>query len=204
MKRVLGILLLVLIVGLVVKIFIFEIPSVVGNDMAPTLQSGDRLLAYVLDKKPNRGELVLMEHPEGKGLLIRRVVGLPGDRIAVRAEVPTLNGVAAVRRAQQEIVMSDGAEGKGKGLALRVIEEDIGGVRYLVLKDPKRRSTDVKELTLGGAYYVLADHRNHATDSRTFGPVAADKIRAVITHRLSAGPGTIKGQPERPGWQRLR
>jgi hypothetical protein len=88
---------------------------------------------------------------------------------------------------------------------VRVIEEQLGDAPlYLVLKDPQRRSVDAKEVTLSGAYYVLADHRNHGTDSRTFGPVAAGKIRAVVCHRLSAGPGALADQGPRKGWTSLR
>lgn len=201
MKRFLVVLLLLLLVGAAVaKLFLFELPGVLGNDMAPALQPGDRLLAYRLDVTPGRGELVLLEHPREPGrLLIRRVVALPGERFALRKETPWVEGRAAARRVVREVTLRD----EGRTRKLQLVEEELAGVRYQVLKDPARRSHDEKEQRVERAYYVLADHRNHGTDSRTFGPVPVERIRARITHRLSAGEGSIVGQPPRDGWKSL-
>ncbi len=201
MKRALALVFFALLISVTVaKIFLFEIPVVGGNDMAPSLQRGDRLLANRLRTTPERGDLVLMEHPQGKQLLIRRVVGLPGERVAVINELPHINGKAAQRRPLEQITLRDQIGGTDKEIPMKLVQETLEGVTYQVLKDPRRRSSDFKTLTLQGTYFVLADNRNHGTDSRTFGPVPAAKIRAVITHRLSAGPGSIPGKKTRPGF----
>jgi signal peptidase I len=198
MKRVVVVLLiLVVLAAAVIKFLVIELPRVGGDDMAPALQPGDLLLAYRLDTTPRRGQLVLLEHPASAGrLLIRRVYGLPGDRVAVKQETPLLNGRKVPRRVVEQVVL--------EGRRMKVVEEIIdGATRVRVLKDPGRRSVDAREVVLENAYYVLADNRNHGTDSRTFGPVPADRIRAVVTHRVSAGPGCLEGQPEREGWFRF-
>jgi signal peptidase I len=197
-------LLIVILLGAVGKFFVFEIPIVLGNDMAPTLQAGDRLLAFRLNTTPVRGQLVLFEHPQSQRPLIRRVIGLPGDRVAVKNEVPVVNGTPAKRTLQREIVLTDEVDGHDKELGLELVEETVDGARYPVFKDPHRHSRDAQELTLKEAYFVLSDNRNHGTDSRTFGPVDAHKIKAVITHLLSPGAGSIKDQPPRNGWVPLR
>ncbi len=202
MKRFLVTLLLLVVIGAAVaKIFLFELPGVVGNDMAPALQPGDRLLAYRQGREPGRGDLVLLEHPrEANRLLLRRVIALPGEHFAFKKETPWIEGSPAARRVIREIALRD----EGRSRKLLLVEEELRGTRYLVLKDPARRSHDEQEVRLERAYYVLADNRNHGTDSRTFGPVPAEKIRARITHRLSAGePGSLVGQPAREGWKRL-
>lgn len=201
-KTLIGLLLLLVIAGAVLKLFVFELPRPAGNDMAPTVQPGDMLLANRLASAPTRGQLVLIEHPQEHGrLLIRRVVGLPGERVTAAKETPAVNGTSASRTVLRELVLLDPGQ---KELPMKLVEETLLGVSYQVLKDPTRRSVDPKPVALGSAaYYVLADNRNHGTDSRTFGPVPADHIRAVITHRVSAGPGCIKAQPERPGWASL-
>jgi signal peptidase I len=194
---------LVVVVLAVLKLFIYELPRVAGNDMAPALQPGDLLLANRLETSPRRGDLILFEHPSVPNrLLIRRVAGLPGESVAVRAEVPSINGKPARRTISKELTLSDGGDER----VMKLVDEVApGGPGWQVLKDPGRRSRDSRATRLGTEqYYVLADNRNHGTDSRTFGPVAADKIRALITHRVSAGPGSIKGQPERDGWKKLR
>jgi signal peptidase I len=205
MKRFLLVLILLLIVGAgIAKLVVFELPSVSGDDMAPSLQKGDLLLANRFKTSPARGEIVLFEHPEGRGLLVRRVVGLPGEKVSVVGEVPRVDGKAATREAVREVYVSDDdAASEPRKIPMRLVEERVGDARYLVLKDPKRRSVDAKEVALEGAYYVLSDNRNHGADSRNFGPVAASRIRAVITHRLSAGPGSIDGDPPRPGFAKI-
>jgi signal peptidase I len=205
MKRALLTLLLLVAVGATVaKLFLFEIPVVTGNDMAPTLQAGDRLLAYRLDTTPARGDLVLLEQPGDGGLLIRRVLGGPGDRVAVRDETPVVNGRPATRAPLREVTLSDLLDGQRKEIPMRLVEETLGDRGYLVLKDPRRHSKDYAERELSGAYFVLADNRNHGRDSRNFGPVPATKIRAVISRRLSAGPGSLLGEGPRKGWTPLR
>lgn len=198
MKRFLAVLLVLLLAAAAVaKIFIFELPRVTGTDMAPTLQPGDLLLANRLETTPTRGQLVLIDHPEVENrVLIRRVIGLPGERIAVKKETPRVDGKPAKRKPFKEITLVEG----GKGRKMRLVEETIGELRLVLLKDPGRRSLDTKEVVLSDAYYVMSDNRNHGTDSRTFGPVPAHKIRAVVTHRISSGPGCIESQAEREGW----
>jgi len=203
MKRFVMVMVLLLLVGAaVLKLVVFELPRVAGNDMAPTLQPGDLLLANRLDTTPERGELVLLEHPRISGrLLLRRVVGLPGERVEVRKEVPVVDGKPALRREVQQVTLRDG----DRRLTMKLVEETVARAPTCpVLKDPGRRSRDPAAVTLGSSqYYVLADNRNHGTDSRTFGPVPGERIRAVVTRRISAGPGSIDGQSERAGWTRL-
>ncbi len=205
MKRALiTVLLLILVAAAVAKIFLFEVPTISGNDMAPTLQTGDRLLAYRLNTTPTRGDLVLFEHPTEGRLMIRRVVAVPGDRIAVHAEAPEVNGKSAKRQVLRDVTLSDLLDGRRQELALKLVEETVGDRSYLLLKNPLRRSKDYDERELTGAYFMLADNRNHGLDSRNFGPVPASRIRAVISRRISAGPGSLLGEGPRKGWTELR
>jgi signal peptidase I len=205
MKRALiTLLLLVLVAGAVAKFFVFEVPTISSNEMAPTLQAGDQLLAYRLNTKPARGDLVLFSHPTEGYPVIRRVIAVPGDRIAVRAEVPEVNGKPAVRKAVRDVALSDLLDGRRQELTMKLVEETLGDRTYLLLKDPRRRSKDWAQQELNGTYFVLADNRNHGLDSRNFGPIPASRIRAVISRRISAGPGSLPGEGPRKGWTELR
>lgn len=55
---------------------------VVGSDMQPTLAAGSIALVNTLHTSPARGEVIACTDAEGT-LLLRRVIGLPGDRIAI-------------------------------------------------------------------------------------------------------------------------
>lgn len=206
MKRLLTATVVLLFVGAAVaKFFVFELPVIMGSDMAPTLQSGDRLLANRLGGAPERGDLVLLEHPEAKGrLLIRRVVGLAGETVGMREDRPVIDGKRAQHRVQRRVRVEIVIDASEQRRPMNVVQETIGGASYPVLTDPKRRGQSVKPVHLHDAYYVLADNRHHATDSRTFGPVARSKIRAIVTHRVSAGPGSVLPRVAREGFASLR
>lgn len=56
--------------------------QVVGSDMQPTLAAGSLALVNTLHTSPARGEVIACTDAEGT-LLLRRVIGLPGDRVAI-------------------------------------------------------------------------------------------------------------------------
>lgn len=78
----------------VVRPFGVEAFRVASGSMAPTLRAGDHVLADKLSYRfgdPRRGDLVVFRGPGG-GVMIKRVVGLPGDAVAVRDGVLHVNG----------------------------------------------------------------------------------------------------------------
>ncbi len=71
-----------------IKPFFVEAFYVPTESMVPTLEVGDRLLAekvtHLFRSEPERGDIVVFEGPDGEEVdLIKRVVGLPGDKITV-------------------------------------------------------------------------------------------------------------------------
>ncbi len=58
--------------------------EIAERSMEPTLQSGDYVLAQALRSIPTRGDIVIFDHPALPDLeLVKRVVGLPGERIVI-------------------------------------------------------------------------------------------------------------------------
>lgn len=129
-------------------------PVYVGSgSMIPTLNVWDRIfinkLAYDIEG-PERGDIVLFRDPEGgEEPLIKRVVGLPGDEIAVRHGVLYRNG-----EPQSEPYVVNRACVRG---APRTCS--FGPVR-------------VPE----GRIFAMGDNRAHSYDSRFFGPVPEDDL----------------------------
>lgn len=80
----------------VVRPFVAEVFRIPSESMAPTLEAGDRVLVNKFVYRftePERGDLVLFEEPVNEGpLAIKRVVGLPGDKVAVWDGVLFVNG----------------------------------------------------------------------------------------------------------------
>lgn len=87
-------LVLCLAVALAVRRWVWMPTLIVGNSMLPTLRNGEfaavNKLAYVF-QAPQRGDIVVIR--TGSGLLVKRVVGLPGEEIAVRHGAFYVNGV---------------------------------------------------------------------------------------------------------------
>lgn len=79
----------------VINMFLFQSYKVFGSSMVPTLHDGDRLIISKLGKTsaklrgkdylPKRGDIVVFVDPQRSDLqLIKRVIGLPGERVVVR------------------------------------------------------------------------------------------------------------------------
>lgn len=89
------ILYLLLIVATIVISFVLIIPTrtllvqpfyMSGNSMEPTLQDGEYMLFMVFDKNYVKGDMVILRSPASNNLLIRRIEGLPGEKIQLHED----------------------------------------------------------------------------------------------------------------------
>ena len=79
----------------VIKPYLLDAFYVPTSSMVPTLEVNDRVLVNKLVYRfgePERGDIVVFEAPDGMTRLIKRVVGVPGDRIAVERGTLVVNG----------------------------------------------------------------------------------------------------------------
>lgn len=78
--------LIAIVLALVIRLFLLEVFVVEGSSMYPTLQETERLMVnkvvYHFDE-PKVGDIVVFEYEPGRDF-IKRVVGVPGDRVAIR------------------------------------------------------------------------------------------------------------------------
>ena len=112
---------------LIFSTFVYELRSIPSESMVPALQVGDRVavakFAYgynrnsipfglgmmvigddpakpeesVFASKPKRGDVIVFQHPHSDRVMIKRLVGLPGDRIEVKGGKLFLNGAEVLR-----------------------------------------------------------------------------------------------------------
>ena len=83
-----------LLIVLAVFFVVYDTSAVDGDSMEPTLLHGDRLLVTKYYDLPVRGDIVVLEVPDGDAVavLVKRVVGIPGDEIVFEGDRVWVNG----------------------------------------------------------------------------------------------------------------
>jgi signal peptidase I len=114
-----------------------------GGSMRPTLEPGQRIAVTPLVRPPARGDLVVVARPRQLEV-VKRVVGLPGERVRLRGGRLEVDGAAVA-----EPYLAGGS-GAGE-LDLR-----LGPAEYLVLGDHRAASTDGRDFGPVGADALLA------------------------------------------------
>jgi signal peptidase I len=170
-------------------LFAFDFPRTGSDEMAPNLRKGDLLLACRLCGGPDRGDVVVFSSPDQKGeLSIRRIVGAPGDRVEVRRGEVFVNGIPLVDAPETDLKLKaiDGAPSK----SFSVVRETVGGHQFRAVRDANLQATSNRApQMLDDEYFLVADRRTTARDSRDYGPVRARDVRSRVLRVLHAGDG---------------
>jgi len=121
-----------------------------AGSMEPTLKIGDRMVADMKAyerKLPNRGDLIIFKYPKNESMqYIKRLVGLPGEKVEIIGRTVFVNGHALVESYVQYLYPKSFNEHYGPA--------DI----------PHNQ------------YFVLGDNRDNSQDSRHFGFVKRTEI----------------------------
>jgi signal peptidase I len=166
------------------------------GSMKPTIVEGDRIfinkLAYDLKipyttfhvmkwGDPQRGEIVVFYSPEDGTRLVKRVVGMPGDQLAMRNEKIFING-------QPLTYLSRDASAAGLQASARpermVFEENLIGRHHdiQILPDMPALRSFGPVMIPANHYFMMGDNRDNSADSRYFGFVD----RKLIVGRASS------------------
>lgn len=169
----------VLLFVLVIRSFVFEPFRIPSGSMMPTLLQGDYIFvkkyAYGLrlpvteteileTGEPERGDVVVFRLPEDPSInYIKRVVGLPGDRLDYVDHRLTVNG--------QAVELAPDGAGQQPGDASRFIETLGEREHAILIADPGNSMRDGVYEVPEGHYFMLGDNRDNSRDSRYLGPI---------------------------------
>ena len=149
----------------------YRIPSA---SMVPTLLVGEYVLASNNQTQLRVGDVVFTTQVDPQSARretrVRRVLALPGQRIAFRDGVPFVNGV----RARQEETREVGPDGE------RIMRETLGGRSYRVAYHSEGMPDlrDMSEHVVpAGKVFLVGDARDNALDSRIEGAQPIASIR---------------------------
>jgi len=167
-----------------------QVPSA---SMVPSIYVGDRIivdkLAYDLRvpftllriaswKDPQRGDVVTFPSPEDDRLLVKRIVAIPGDVIALDTNVLTINGERAVytpldAASIAQIPVQDAHR-------YQFFQETIlGRQRTIMLHDTAYARTGSSFAPIevpAGKYMMMGDNRDNSRDSRVIGLISRERI----------------------------
>jgi signal peptidase I len=134
--------------------------------------------------EPERGDIAVFKLPtDTKVDYIKRVIGLPGDRIQMKQGVLHINGVAIKKERVADYVDPTQEHGSSGGtLVPQFVETLPNGVQYRVLDSESQGDADstVEYTVPTGHYFMMGDNRDNSVDSRFLSEVGFVPIENFV------------------------
>lgn len=165
----------VILIVLVIRSFLLEPFRIPSDSMMPTLFDGDFIFVnkYVYGlrlpvvntkiveiQSPQRGDVIVFRLPSDPAVnYIKRLVGLPGDRILVRQNQVFINGT------RLQVVMGGKYTDTHGYFEEQLATEQLGDVKHTIMMTDSY-SRDFEGEVPPGHYFFMGDNRNNSQDSR--------------------------------------
>ncbi len=188
------------VVALFIRQFVVEAFKIPSGSMIPTLTIGDHLLVnkFIYGpripftdsrlftwKEPKRGDIIVFKFPQDESKnFIKRVIGVPGDKIQIIHGRLTINDqvVSQSPTAPPEDATVEAGQSWGKPM---LYDEQLGTVQHAIqyFHDQKDENFGPKTVPQDSVF-VMGDNRDNSQDSRFWGFVKENKIlgRALIIY----------------------
>ncbi len=203
--------------AVIIRSFGFEPFKIPSPSMVPTLLVGDHIFvkryAYGLRVPltkiwlaefgdPKRGDVVVFTEPlKEQDDYIKRVVGLPGDKITMKANVLSINGIEAeyhdlkvgLRKIDNSCELQESPETPyqvpadfqpfpyyaGHDEYRKVLEKLPGSNEGYIIQQKlfTTRTTDFEYIVPERHYFVMGDNRDNSSDSRFIGPIPRENLK---------------------------
>ncbi|MDD2557847.1 MAG: signal peptidase I [Desulfuromonadaceae bacterium] len=190
------------VLALIIRSFVVQAYKIPSGSMEDTLLIGDHLLvckfmygtkipftdiSVLSIKNPARGDIIVFEFPEDANMswwkrrdFIKRIVGLPGDRLEIRDKKLYING--------EHYAIE------------QTVHKEARTIYPGTMPPPQDRRDFMPELQVPpGHYFVMGDNRDNSYDSRFWGFVAEDKIKGQAFIKY----WSWNNENSRPRWGRI-
>ncbi|MDC3086184.1 signal peptidase I [Pelagibacteraceae bacterium] len=203
-----------LVIALIIRTFLIQPFFIPSSSMEPNLLVGDRLFASKFDygyskhsfpfslgpisnrifsNVPDRGDVIIFKPPHTNLDYIKRLIGLPGDRI----EVQNGNLIINSKSLEYENIREDSKVLKnGRVIKINVLKETLpNGISYEIYNYLDGSPGDnTKEFVVPeNHYFFMGDNRDNSNDSRFWGTVEFNRLvgKAQIIFFSTEGGSTI-------------
>lgn len=171
----------VLFIVLILRSFVVEPFTIPSSSMLPTLEIGDYILVnkfnyglrlpvigtkIVANNDPQRGDIMVFKYPGNPSInYIKRVVGVPGDKVRYEDKKLYING--------EEIKPRFIAKVPPRSPTTIIYDETLGDVTHSIQHMVGRKpSLELQQTTIpDNQYFVMGDNRDNSNDSRAWGMV---------------------------------
>lgn len=183
-----------IILALIIRLFIMSAYRVPTSSMAPTLKAGDYIFAMKLpygvslpltqkakfgSPKPKRGDLAVFRYPQDvRTSFVKRVVGLPGDRIVIRGKQLFINGKALPLKPVSNDSIADLV---GRDYYEVYEELQASSRRKILFRIDQKRNAFGPVVVPPKHVFVLGDNRDTSDDSRYWGLVPFENLEARVS-----------------------
>ena len=184
--------LIAVLLALVVRTFVVSGYRVPTSTMAPVLKPGDFIFSYKLPyglkipltqikvgiEAPRRGQVVVFTFPDQPRVnYVKRVIGLPGDLVQIKAGRLEVNGVQMKYEPGDASLIRDLPGFDGLDVYREMATE---GAREVLLKRNAVRQDFGPILVPQGQVFLLGDNRDSSDDSRYWGSVPLERIEGRV------------------------
>ena len=203
-----------ILIAIIIRTFFFQAFFIPSSSMEPTLLVGDRIFVSkfsygyskhsfpfslplinerVLFSEPERGDIIVFKTPENLRIdYIKRLVGLPGDKIQMIDGVLHINDIPVKRkkiRSETKLINN------GQIRNVLVYEETMpNNISYETFDMGNTRADNTSEIFIPeDSYFFMGDNRDNSKDSRFLGSVPKNNLvgKAQIIFFATEGGSTI-------------